>query len=131
MNVNQALQLINGCITYKPDWSIKATDYTRRFMDAIKVRVEYRVPDTDIKWAPNYGHIIDTYAEFVIPLGTCNNAPTLYKRVFDCLLSVEEHESREFFSVNGTAYHKPFHPHTTDGMETWGTPTSDMLFGVA
>lgn len=118
MLVADALRLVKG-ITYRPDWSFTAQDYTKRFQDSIRLRIDYTAPDTDVKWAPTYDHIINTHADFVIHLTGLRTPEEFYRQVFRVILEVELHEAREFFAVSGSEFHKPVHPHTHEGMFNW------------
>ena len=118
MLVKDALELVKG-ITYRPEWSFSARDWTKRFQDSIALRIDYTAPDTDVKWAPDYAHMIDTYAEFTIHVTGLRTPAEFYREVYRAIIDIELHESREFFSVNGEQYDKPVHPHTHTGMYEW------------
>lgn len=117
MDVARAIELVKG-ISYRPDWTFTATDHTKRFQESIVLRIDYVAPDTDVKWAPDYAHIINTHANFVIPLGFLSDEE-FYREVYRAILDVEMHESREFFAVEGQTFRKPVHPHTDEGMLSW------------
>jgi hypothetical protein len=43
----------------------------------------------------------------------------LLRAVFDLIMQIELHESREFFRVKSEDYAAPFHPHRADGEALW------------
>lgn len=123
-----AIELINT-VTYRPGWTLKAEDHTKRFADSVCVRVTYLAPETGRNNWPEYTETIQARASFAIQVHDCNDPVSLYRKVLDGLLSIEIHEARELFRVQPIGW-APFHPHTTDGMDVWGDPHGDLLFGL-
>jgi hypothetical protein len=143
MHINTAIALIEG-ITYKPGWTLWAEDFTKRYEETVLLHLNYSAPDTDVKYAPEYAVFVPggARANFAIMVGDCDDPMSLYRKVFEVLMRVEYHESREFFSVNGEYFDKPFHPHTMGGMKNWAAAQAanadadplvfaDLAFGVA
>lgn len=137
MRVSTALELIKG-ITYKPGWEFTGHDHTKRFQDCITVHVEYPAPDSDVKYAPAYDVPVlpKARADFPILLTDVSSPLDFHRKLMHMILDIEAHEAREFFSVNGETYAKPFHPHTWEGMTNWAKSTddtavlSDVMFGT-
>ena len=139
METQSAITLV-GQLIYKPGWKFTATDHTNRFEGTIKVRVDYPARNSNRDQAEEgYPEEIMTYAEFPVLVGDCSSVLTLYRRVIDALVRIEEHETREFLRVPGTNW-APFHPHRLDGMKNWhktqGTDvlpelSADLQFGIA
>lgn len=132
ITVDQAVTLINSVI-YKPEWRIEAESYTKRFQDGIKVHVNYDARNSNRDQAPAYNQWIEggARADFMIQVTDCRTPEDVMRKLLtDVILPVEEHEAREFLRFPGSL-DAPFHPHNTGPMLAWGTPDSDLKFGVA
>lgn len=117
MEPSKALELL-GDITYKPNFRLTANAYDR-YERAIMLRVSYAVPESDVAFAPEYTYPASPDIDFIVLVGDCDDEMDFNTKVFACLLYVETHEAREFFSIGGNSYEKPFHPHTTAGIDQW------------
>jgi hypothetical protein len=128
MTVTSAITLID-LIVYRPGWSIRAIDHTKRYAGAVKVRIEYPAANTDRDQAPGYAQAITARAEFAMIVADCDDV-ALHKQILDAILRIEEHEAREFYRVHPTNW-APFHPHHAEGTLRWGSsPERDLQFGV-
>lgn len=135
MQVPDALKLIEG-VSYKPGWSFSAINYERN-AGCVLLRVKYEVPNSDVRYAPEYAEPVAPVPsmDFILSAFDCHTDTDVYGKVIECLLQVERHEAREFFAVNGTDYDKPFHPHTPTGTTNWAcrkpvVEMEDMMLGV-
>lgn len=129
MDVHSAIKL-TGQIVYRPEWLFTATDHTNRFEGSMLLRIDYPAQNTDREEAPAYTHKIQTYATFPIVVIDCDNI-SLYKRIMESILTIEEHEAREYFRIQPTFW-APFHPHNLGGMQRWGGGVErDLKFGIA
>jgi hypothetical protein len=128
--VQTAIDLI-GQIVYKPEWVFEATDHTKRYEGTVCLKITYPAQMSEREEAPaGYPTRINPYATFAIMVGDCDDAACLYRRVLDVILLIEAHEAREFMRITPTFW-APFHPHTIDGMQRWGTVEHDLTFGLA
>jgi hypothetical protein len=132
MRVDSAVELINNLV-YKPGWKIEATAATKRYEGTIKVKVTYPAFNSDRDEAPGgYSNFIDpdgAYASFNIICEDCDDV-SLYRKLLETIMVIEEHEAREFLRVVPT-YWAPFHPHRVDGMKRFGKVEHDLTFGLA
>lgn len=140
MDISTAITLIQG-ITYKPGWNISGHDNTKRFEGCIRVDFVYPATNSDRSEAPAYSTPIPpngARASFAVIVSTLDDVQ-LYRAICQLIMTIEEHEMREFFRINPT-YWAPFHPHKSDGITRWAdnsdTPRHiqqyrDMTFGLA
>ncbi|MGW7514154.1 hypothetical protein ACWGJ2_00980 [Streptomyces sp. NPDC054796] len=136
METASAIELIQDVI-YKPGWSFTARDHTQRFEDTVVVRVDYPARNSNRDQAKaGYPQTITTYAEFPLVVKNFTNED-LYASLLKTIISIEEHEAREFLRVLPTDW-APFHPHRVDGMRRWaarngegGDVLADLQFGIA
>lgn len=141
MSAADAADVINGLI-YKPGWLIQATPWTERHQDAIKIHFEY--PAFNSSEPPYFPTAITARADFAILAGDCPDPTILLAKLAGLLLTIEEHEMREFLRLGRGDHEALFHPHTTDGIRRWATigqhhtglsalemmTTRDLLFGA-
>jgi len=140
MDITTAITLIEQ-ITYKPGWIITAKDNSKRFEGSICVDFVYPATNSDRAEAPDYSTPIPpngARASFALMLGD-HDAMWLYHAITTFIMTIEEHEMREFFRISPT-YWAPFHPHNYGGIGHWasvrGEPEHivryrDMTFGLA
>lgn len=123
---------------YKPGWSFTATDHSKRFEGSICLRVEYPARETSRDDAfEGYPNENRPYATFPIVVRDLDDSG-LYYAILKVIMSIEEHEAREFLRIRPTGW-APFHPHAIDGMRRWreacNCPAeqleSDLQFGIA
>lgn len=129
MRPETAIALIEGLI-FKPGWTIEATDFTDRFEDTVCVCLScdtYRFNRSDA--AEGYQFQMRPQAKFLIMVGEFRDECDLYRKIIECIIDFETHESREALRVEATLW-APFHPHRHDGMLRWGTPDHDLTYGV-
>lgn len=131
MRVETACTIINEQLVFAPGWEITAEPFTNRFEAALRVNVVYPACATEREEADQgYPRQITTGAKFVLYL-YCDSPETLLRNLLEqVILPIYEHEAREMLRLKPT-YWAPFHPHRTGGMEAWGKPQSDVLFGLA
>lgn len=131
MMPDTAAALINSMV-YKPEWTISAEVFTKRYESAVKVNVVYTARNSDKEKAPEYAEWIDggARASFVLMVGEDDPLSLLRKLITDVIMVVELHEAREFLRYP-TSLNAPFHPHNLDTMEAWGDVKGDLTFGLA
>lgn len=128
MEISDALSLINDGVVYRPHWKFSAADHTNRFEGAIKVRVDYRAPQTNRDAARDgYQEKIDTYATFPLLVADCPDPNTLLRRLLDSIIEIDIHEARELLRVPSLDFEAPFHPHRVAGMQAWASTEADAL----
>lgn len=132
MRVETAIALINDVI-YRPGWEISATDARHRFENAVRVEIHYPAEETSRERALDpagpYREENRPRAAFYLMVGDCDDI-SLYRRLLDRFLEIEQHEAREYLRVRPSGW-APFHPHQADGMARWGDPERDLMFGAA
>lgn len=140
MDIQTAIDLISQ-ITYKPGWIITSRDNSKRFESSICVDITYPATNSDRSEAPDYSTPIlpnGARASFAVMVNKLDNV-ALYAAICQFIMTIEEHEMREFFRINPT-YWAPFHPHKTDGMARWAAmhdipvhiqTYKDMTFGLS
>ena len=57
--------------------------------------------------------------ELPVTSASFTDRDALLRAVFDLLMVIELHESREFFRIKSEDYAAPFHPHREDGNALW------------
>jgi hypothetical protein len=137
MDISTAIELVSQ-VVYKPGYTLSADDHSKRFEGTILLRIDYHAYASERSEAPEYKREIDTYATFPVMVADCDDITALYRRILDCLMTVELHEAREFLRVAPTNW-APFHPHKVDGMKRWAeykdrvsAPVfDDFKFGLA
>ncbi|QNP74988.1 hypothetical protein IAG44_39960 [Streptomyces roseirectus] len=135
MEAESAIKLVNDLV-YKPGWSFIARDHTNRFEGAITMRVEYPARSSNRDRAVfGYPEEIVNRVSFPLVVKDCNDED-LYAEILQVIMSIEEHEAREFLRVEPTQW-APFHPHRVKGMRRWAARTgrsdlqADLQFGLA
>lgn len=135
METASAIELVHNVI-YKPGWTFTARDHTKRFESTIVVRVDYPARNSNRDQAAvGYPQEITTYAEFPLVVKDRTDED-LYAALLDIIMSIEEHEAREFLRVRPTDW-APFHPHRATGMRRWAARKgntdllADLQFGIA
>jgi len=135
MLAEAAIQMLRSFdIRYRGGWWFEFEPLTTRFEESIRVIVHMTVEDSDVKNAPHYGNVIQSYAKMPLRVKYLETAEDLRRAFLDMLIEVEKHEAREFLSF-GPDFWKPFHPHTEEGHETYwyNDPIgafADMSFGI-
>lgn len=140
MRTDTAIELISRLV-YKPGWSFKVSDHTKRFQSAIAVEVTYPAQNSDQEHAPEYRQEIPggARATFTIMCSKLEHPNDLYAELIRVIMVIEEHEAREFLRV-APYWVAPFHPHRDLGIGQWAqvngldlqaTYRSDMTFGLA
>ncbi|SEB60478.1 hypothetical protein [Streptomyces melanosporofaciens] len=135
METASAIELVNDVI-YKSGWTFTACDHTKRFESTIVVRVDYPARNSNRdQAAAGYPQEITTYAEFPLVVKDRTDED-LYAALLEIVMSIEEHEAREFLRVRPTGW-APFHPHRATGMRRWAARNgntdllADLQFGIA
>jgi hypothetical protein len=132
MKMDDACDLINNRLVYKPEWRFEAEPHMPRFPGQIKVTVHYPAQNSNLPDAKlGYPNAIMTYAKFPIIVKTLTDKYELAKCLVEKILEIEAHEAREFLRLPEDGWLAPFHPHSVTGMARWGKPESDVLFGLA
>lgn len=123
MDTATACALVAGT-SYKPTWTLDAVPYPL-YEDAIALTVAFDAPNTD--GAPDYPEVLRQSQTFYLHVADLVTPLDLHGAVAECLLHLEVHELREFLAVDGDAYRKPFHAHTTEGMRNWAARQRGLL----
>lgn len=136
METRSAIELVNA-LTYRPGWTIEASDYTNRFEGSIMVKFTFPAYHTEREHARNGypSHTDSSWAQFPVIVADCETDADLYFKILQEITKLEQHEAREFLRVEPTMW-APFHPHRVDGMKRWaeknGTDVGcDFRYGVA
>jgi hypothetical protein len=132
LSVADAVTLINS-VVFLPDWTFTAEPFTKRFQDAVKIRVNYAARNSDRPEAPEYNTWIPggARAEFVIQVTDCLGPDDVMRKLLtEVIMPIFEHEAREFLRYPDSL-DAPFHPHRWDTMAAWGHAELDLKFGVA
>ncbi len=137
MEIDHAIRTLESC-TYKPGWEWECTDLRKRFENGIEMLVTFDAHDTSPSCAlegwPDRC-VFRNRVKVKLMVGRFRNETELLKAFLDCLMKIEEHESREFLkTADGES---PFHPHTDEGITAWHeTPkvppyyVTDIQYGI-
>jgi hypothetical protein len=113
MDAATALRVVRD-ITYKPGWTFDA----RERDGGVHLLIEFRAPNSDSYWAPEYPQTIIAGGAFQVSLTGCRTEMDVWNLVFQCVMAIELHEAQEFFAVDAR-WKKPYHPHTHVGRLVW------------
>lgn len=130
MEVQSAVDIVNTQMIYVPGWEFTAEPFTDRFEAAMQVRVNYPVIRTD-REVMRAGEVVPFTATAAFPI-VCdfNDMVGLARCIIDnVLVPIHLHEAREGLRFLPTFW-APFHPHRVDGMNRWGDPNGDLMFGI-
>jgi hypothetical protein len=132
MQAQQAIDVINN-LAYKPGWEFSARPVPTWFRDAYaNVRGEslpeqmivfsYKIEtvNTDRDNARSgypEGRTLD--ADDPMDVTVFNGEDDLMFHLFQLIMELELHESREFFRRKDQGWEAPFHPHKDDANELW------------
>ena len=126
MDKTEAMRLINA-VQYKPGWEISAPETWMQAMysGAVVVNIKWTARDTNREYAIQ-GYPVSKAMEVddLIPFDCTREE--LLRRVFELIMELELHESREFFRVAPT-YEAPFHPHRPECEEAWTRTQNQAL----
>src|SRR5213075_2024395 len=86
---------------------------------SIMVTISFPARNSDVDFAPLYDVEISVDTVAYIEMEGIDTSDDLYRRMFEIITDAEMHEAREFFAIDGIAYHKPVHPHVAEGNELW------------
>lgn len=115
MNVTDALNIARR-VTYKPGFrltfDLDQYGYTFGGGAGIVMRTGFEAPESGQHPNTGYPRKSSAVGQYVIRVYPGMTEQRLLREIFDRLIEVETHETREFFKVNGFA---PFHPHREDG----------------
>lgn len=115
MSVQRMCALIHS-MHYRPGWTFKAVDYTKRFEQGCQVTVTFPALNTNQDLAAvGYPVEFELEVNFVIRVCDCATDDDLYFEMWSIIMQIESHEAREFLRV-GNDYRAPFHPHRLEGM---------------
>ena len=129
MDKTEAMRLINA-VQYKPGWEISAPNSWMQhlYQGAVAVQIKWTARDTNREYAVQ-GYPVSKAMDVdeLIPFDGCTREELL-RRVFELIMQIELHESREFFRVTPT-YEAPFHPHRDECEAAWQR-TQDQAVAV-
>lgn len=121
------------------EWRVRAKPFDR-FEDSILLEIDYPVIDSSRNhWdVPEGGEQDDgatkekfyVTTKWVIQAGCCSDDTDLYREFLAKVAIIDSHEAREALRIRPSLW-APFHPHRTGGMERWGDPQGDIMFGLA
>lgn len=102
-------------VVYKPTWSFKGTAYS----GFVELVITIHTSDSDVRYAPEYFKSITVNPFFSRSRDQFRTEQDVVDWVFACIMWMETHDAREFFSIHGASFDKPFHPHTNSGIDLW------------
>lgn len=136
MEQNVACELINSQLVYKPEWTLRAEDYSWRMQGAILLHVSFTAHSSDRNDArQGYQRVLEPlHNAFPIVVQSCTTEDDLIFKVLEIIISLETHEAREFLRRKPT-FDAPFHPHRIADMTRWaehsgGSVSDDLNFGA-
>lgn len=132
-----AAKTINA-LRYKTGWTFEALaldgfdhvdlEPTRRLLGRDNlhsvVLLHYTVETVDTnRENARIGYLLPKTLDNTVPLDASDfrDADELLFYLFQWVMELEEHESREFFRCADRDWHAPFHPHRAEGAELWAT----------
>lgn len=123
MNKNDVAELLNS-LSYRPGWTFGAVPMAEweagYYRADLWLKMSCRTVNTDQNCARE-GYPEEKTLDWEIPVEVSKFSDTdeLLRAIFDMLMDVELHESREFFRVKSQDYAAPFHPHRPEGEALW------------
>lgn len=127
MDTNKVVELLSS-LSYRPGWIFSARTvqpWEAMFHDMdrdtdVMFTMTCDTVDTDRDCA-RMGYPEKKRLDWDLPVTSSQfrDEGDLLRSVFDVLMSIETHESREFFRVKSNNYAAPFHPHREDGNKLW------------
>jgi len=135
MQSNEAAKVL-GNVAYRPGWSFDAMSYADMSQDyraMTRLVLGDDIPeslvlfhwtndtvDTDREYARE-GYQQEKFLQDTLPLDAADfdDADELLFVIFNMLMRLELHESREFFRCKDRAWNAPFHPHKDEGNDLW------------
>lgn len=134
MHVQEAIDIVNSHLVYKPGWVFVASDHTNRFQDSIVIHVTYEALNSNRDLArQGYPELVPggARASFPIMVGDMDRE-AFHRCLLERIVDIETHEAREFMRFRDQDFRSPFHPHRLHGIHHFGhAETEDLLFGVA
>lgn len=132
MNKHEVVELLSN-LSYRPGWTFAARE--RHYNDwwhASSVDVIFTMMfdtvDTDKEYArEGYPERKALEWELPVPSGDYATKDELLRSVFELLMSIELHESREFFRQKNEGWEAPFHPHKPEGAARWELTDSESV----
>jgi hypothetical protein len=128
---NEALYVVNNCLTYKPGYTISAVDFSERHGGSLLVRLLYTSHDYAQAFAPTY----DDHPTIVVPFFLIivpehyENRNAFLKALFLKINTLDTHENREAFRYwNGREWEGILNPHLPKGQVLYGDPDGDIAF---
>jgi hypothetical protein len=116
INVEEAMRIVNEELTFAPSWKVSAEfdffDFMRN--NTFTLRLQYEAVETNDLPAVVKPVEIDLTAPFEVDPHWSREE--FLRGVLNTLLTVQEHEFREMFKVNGRGI---FNPHRPDGNDAW------------
>lgn len=113
----EACDLVNSLLI-KPGWKVTAQPWQQRHESSIRLHVEFEAQDTS--YPPDYPHHMTVVGDYALMTGDCRDGYDVLRKVLGIILSIEEHEWREWLKLGEEHdYRPPFHPHTDEGMIRW------------
>jgi hypothetical protein len=130
MECGTAVRLINEQLVFRPGWKISAECFCHRFEECVKVTFDYPAFETNRDRAEQgYPEANRPHASYSFQVADLDDEG-LWRKLLECVADIDSHEARETLRVKPTFW-APFHPHRKDGMQRWGTPDRDLVFGLA
>jgi len=125
METSEAVKFING-VTLMPGWSVTATDaYPLPGTVHITCMVDTVNSNRDMALR-NYPQNLTIAPDALIDVARIADAEQLYYELFGWVLSLMEHELREFFR-GGATLRAPFHPHRPEGNAAYERQATRMF----
>lgn len=124
MNKEDVVKILSN-LSYRPGWTFDAREtYDYEWWlaptDDVILKMTCATVNTDRDMA-RQGYPDKRDLDWEVPVTSAMYADDgqLLRAVFDLIMQIELHESREFFRVKSEDYAAPFHPHRADGEALW------------
>lgn len=124
MNKSQVVELLSN-LAFKPGWTFEAREiHSYEWWHAPTTDVIFMMTcetvDTDRQYAcKGYPERKTLDWELAVSSDKYDTEDELLRSVFDLLMDIELHESREFFRQKNENWEAPFHPHKMEGNARW------------
>lgn len=119
MQTEDVARAVDAC-HFKPGWRVFAETLTNQWREPlVKMTVHIDTVNSDQPDAvQGYPENVTLVREAFLDPEEYRTEAQVFERVFQELLMIELHESREFFRV-GSMMRAPFHPHRQEGNYAW------------
>jgi|1185.fasta_scaffold185450_1 hypothetical protein len=141
MEASNACRIINDDIVFQPDWKITAEENTKRFENGVKIHIEFFAYDSSREhFERGNVHLypVNIRVDFSMQVDECRTPEDVMFKLFEIIMKVYEHETREFLRLKSARHAAPFHPHKPATMmeyhDRMGTGAHgmvhDLIYGI-